>query len=211
MGKSRFEGMEIAIREQAKIADLGANDKVRIETLEAQLNDIDDDLKQEVAQIKATPIDKSLLRKQAETDRDNRLKRNEMELKFRLNKAEMDIKQAEHDADEAYKQAKLDIDREKAELANLKELATAEKDKNDVLAKQEFDRTIASVDNTEKTIQLRIDKATSDSKKLKKDIEIQLRSLKAKNNVIEEQKKGWAQFYKDTVEISKQPVQKDWS
>ena len=151
MGKSRFEGMEIAIREQAKIADLGANDKVRIETLEAQLADIDDDLKQQIEQIKATPIDKSLLRKQAETDRDNRLKRNELELKFRLNKAEMDIKQAEHDADEAYKQAKLDIEREKAELANLKEQVTAEKEKNDTLAKQEFDRTIASVDNTEKT------------------------------------------------------------
>lgn len=197
--------MEIAIREQAKIAEAGAGDKVRIETLEAELTDIDNDIKQSIAEIRATPIDKKLLRKQAESDRDNRLRQNDLQCKFRLNNAELAIKQAEYDAESEYKQAKLDIEKKRSELSNLKESVTATKEQQDIAAQQDYEKIIASVDNTEKTIELRINKVEIEGKKRKKDIEIQLRSLKARNNVVEEQKSGWKQFYKDTVEISMIP------
>ena len=37
MGKSRFEGMEIAIREQSKIAESGIQDKIQIDTLKMNI------------------------------------------------------------------------------------------------------------------------------------------------------------------------------
>ena len=74
MGKSRFEGMEIAIREQSKIAEAGAEDKIKIQRLNNELESIDSDTEQAIEEIKSTPINKELLEKKAKNELDSTLK-----------------------------------------------------------------------------------------------------------------------------------------
>lgn len=205
MGKSRFEGMEIAVREQQKISEANAGDKVDIETLEAELNDIDIDTQHRIAEIKATPIDKELLKRKAEMEMDFALKENDRICKTIILEAEQKIAQAELDADNEYKQAKLDIEKARGSLSNVKETAIERKKMLDMKAKEQFDTVLASIDNTEKTLSLQISKEEMNGEKRKKEIAIRLRALKARNKVVEDNRKIWEKLYNDTVEISKQP------
>jgi len=157
-----------------------------------------------IAVIKATPIDKELLKKQAINDRASRLKQNERAYVDSINKAEQNIKQAEHDCETAYNQAKLDIEKKKSLFKNIQDNAKEEMERQNILAEQEYETILASIDNTEKTMELKIKKEEVNGQKRRRDIEISLRALKARNNIIEEKKKGWKRFYEDTVEISKQ-------
>jgi hypothetical protein len=205
MGKSRFEGMETALRELDNVSRTNVEGKVRIDQFRAELENIDADTKQRIEEIKATPIDKELLRKQAENELSTRLKQNKRVCDSVVESAEQDIKQAEADAEQAYRQAKLDIERCKSNIALLKESAVEKKDRADIEAKQEHDKVLSSIDNTEKTLSLRVQKEEAAGKKRRQEIEIQLRSLEARDKIVEEQKRGWRKFYDDVVEISKQP------
>jgi len=198
--------MEIAVREQQRISEANAGDKVEIETLEAELTDIDMETKQSIAEIKATPIDKELLKKQAKLAMDSRIKENDRECKTIILNAEQLILQAELDTESAYKQAKLGIDDARVNLINTKESALEKKEIADLQANQQYEKILSSIDNTEKTLTLQIEKEVMNGEKRKKEIEIRLRSLKARNTIIEESKRIWEKLYNDTVEISKQPV-----
>ena len=205
MGKSRFEGMEVAIREQAKISEASVSDKVQIDRLQAELDGIDADTKQRIEEIKAQPVNKDLLRKQAENELSAALKQSKRNCDTIVLQAENEIKQAELDADVEYKQAKLDIETRKANLAGVKDAANEQKERLDVEAKQAFDTVIASIDNTAKTLELRIQKEKANGEKQKREIQIKLQALKSRNAIIDEQKQGWKRYYDDVVEISKQP------
>ena len=205
MGKSRFEGMEIAVREQAKITEGGANDTVEIESLGAELKDIDAETETSIKEIKATPINKELLRKQAQNDIEFKKKENDRNYKTIVSENEARINQAELNSEQTYKQAKLDIQNAKVKLENMKETAKETNEIANLKATQEYNKIISSIDNTELTLSLQVDREKMNGEKRKKEIEIKLRGLKAKNKIAEEQKNGWKQFYNDTVEISKQP------
>ena len=207
MGKSRFEGMEIAVREQARITEDGADNKIEIETLQAELTEIDKETEHNIAEIKATPIDKVLLKVQAKTDMDNKIKQNEREYRTIILTEEQTIEQEEKDAKEEYEQAVLDIKNLRLSLANLKETAKEKKDIEDTKAKQEYDKVMASANNADVTLSLKIDREKMNGEKRKKEIDIKLRNLKARDNINNEKKKSWEQLYKDTVEISKLPPQ----
>jgi hypothetical protein len=205
MGKSRFEGMEIAIREQSKIAESGIQDKIQIDTLKMNIESIDNETLQKIEEIKNTPVNKDILKRQAQNDFNTHKTNNQREYDSLLQQATHNINQASLDAEQKYKQAQIDIANKKAQLEMLTATAKEQKEQLDLDAQQEFDVAMASIDNVEKTIQLRIQKVEMEAQKRKKEFELKLRALEAKNNIIEEQKDGWKRFYKDVVEISKQP------
>ena len=208
MGKSRFEGMEIAVREQAKIVDGSVQQKVDVETLEAEKAVIDQEVEQEIKEIKSTPINKKTVKEQAETNKSNKLKAIERECNTTVMQAEQQIKQAQHNADQNYNQAKLNIEKAKEDLENLKQQAQEMGDSKRTQVIQGFETVLASIDNTDKTIELKVEKAKIDGKKRKREIEIKLRSLTAQVKIVEEKKNAWKTFYNDTVAISKNIEQK---
>jgi hypothetical protein len=205
MGKSRFEGMETAIREQAKISEAGAFEKAQMDRLQAELDSIDAETKQRIEEIKAQPVNKELIRKQAENEFSASMKQNKRVCDEIILRAEQGIKEAEFEAETEYKQAKLEIEKQRANLANVKEKALEDKERLDIEAKQMQEMAISSIDNTSKTLELRIQKEQANAQKQKKEIEIKLRTLKSRDKIIEEQKASWQKFYEDVVEISKQP------
>jgi hypothetical protein len=204
MGMSRFEALKAAVEEQAKMTEAGASDKVLIETLEAELAEIDADTNRRINEIKATPINKDILKKGAETQRDSLLKANERDYKTIVMSAEQEIKQAELDADNTYKQAQLDIDKEKATLINIKERAQEKKDRDDIAVNEEYERIIASIGNVEKTIELKVQREVVAGDKRKQEIQIKLRGLKARDKVADSKRAIFTKFYNDVVDISKQ-------
>jgi len=206
MGKSRFEGMETSVREQTKITENGADNKVQIEELEAELLDIDREVELTIKEIKSTPIDKELLKEQAKVDMENKLSQTEMECQNKVLELQNHINQSELDMENVYKQAKIDLEKMKMKIKKVEEEAKMERKAKDIRTKQEYDIIVSSVDNTDKTLQLKIEKATMSGDKRKKEIEIELRSLKARDKVNEEKKAVWVKLYDDTVEISKQPT-----
>jgi hypothetical protein len=205
MGKSRFEAMESAIREQASISEASASEKAQMDRLQAELDSIDADVNQRIEEIKATPMDKELLKKQAENDLSSATKQNKCNCDELVQKAEQEIKQAQLNADKAYEQAKLDIERAKARLSSVKEAAAEKKESLDVEAKQQYAMVMSSIDNTGKTLELRIQKEKVNGEKQKREISIKLQQLKSRDKIVEEKKALMRRFYDDVVAISKQP------
>lgn len=207
MGKSRFEGMEVAVREQAKLSEASISEKVQIDRLQADLDSIDAETKQRIEEIKATPINKELLKAQAENELSANLKQNKRACDEVVMRAELDVKRAQQEADEAYAAAKLDIEESKAKIASIKESALERKERLDIDAKQSYEMVVSSIDNANKTLALRVQKETALGEKAKKEIAIKLQALKSRDKIVEEQKASWKQIYSDIVEISKQPPQ----
>lgn len=205
MGKSRFEAMESAVREQASISEASASEKAQMDRLQAELDSIDADVNQRIEEIKATPMDKELLKKQAENDLSSATKQNKRNCDELVQKAEQEIKQAQLNADKAYEQAKLDIERAKARLSSVKEAAAERKESLDVEAKQQYAMVMSSIDNTGKTLELRIQKEKVNGEKQKREISIKLQQLKSRDKIVEEKKALMRRFYDDVVAISKQP------
>ena len=205
MGKSRFEAMESAIREQASISEASASEKAQMDRLQAELDSIDADVNQRIEEIKATPMDKELLKKQAENELSSATKQNKRNCEELVRKAEQEIKQAQLNADKAYEQAKLDIERAKARLSSVKEAAAERKESLDVEAKQQYAMVMSSIDNTGKTLELRIQKEKVNGEKQKREISIKLQQLKSRDKIVEEKKALMRRFYDDVVAISKQP------
>jgi hypothetical protein len=197
--------MESAIREQASISEASASEKAQMDRLQAELDSIDADVNQRIEEIKATPMDKELLKKQAENDLSSATKQNKRNCDELVQKAEQEIKQAQLNADKAYEQAKLDIERAKARLSSVKEAAAEKKESLDVEAKQQYAMVMSSIDNTGKTLELRIQKEKVNGEKQKREISIKLQQLKSRDKIVEEKKALMRRFYDDVVAISKQP------
>ncbi len=69
--------------------------------------------------------------------------------------------------------------------------------------KEKHTLDLSRLDNTDKTLEIQEEKIKLDGEKRKQQVEIQLRSLKARDKINDEQKKAWEKLYADTVEISK--------
>jgi hypothetical protein len=201
MGQSKYETLQNATIQQVAAVDAGVEDSVEQKHLEAELAQIDEETEQQIKEIKATPVNKELLKKQAEAELESRRKANARDKAVAIQQAQHAIEQAELDKDLSVKQAELDIQRKKDTLEQIKEIASENEARKNLSAEQEYDRIVASVDDTEQTINLKIEKAKQQAKVRKREIEIELESIKAKNEAKSEKTKCWKNLYDDTLKL----------
>jgi len=190
VGKSKYETMEEAIKHRVASLDANVADKVAQKQLESELARIDEETEQQIKEIEAAPVNKDLQLKQAEAELDSEKKANAREKTVAVQNAEYAIKQAE-----------LDVQRKKDTLAQIKEIATEREERDNLEAQQEYETILASIDNVDKTIALKVEKAKQMAKIRKKEIEIELDTIKAKNESQEEKQKCWKALYEDVKAI----------
>ena len=215
MGKSRYEALETAIREQAKVSNSNIADKARIQSHEAQLLRIEKELEATIKRIEQSPIDKEALKAKADKDLAMTLQKSENTCqqakserakKLDLYHAETtrQYKHATQVAQDAYEKAK-DVaaaTRDNNKLLDLEEDRT--KEERDIEAQYVHKTTITSINDGEKTRDLQIEKAKADSDLKAEKIKIELDALRLNADIVNEQKAAWQTFYKDIVDISKQ-------
>jgi len=208
MGKSKYETMENAIVKQVQSLDANVDDKIKQKKLESELSRIDEETEHQIKEIKATPINNELEKKQALVNLESQKKANARAKVVAIQRAEYDIKQAELDgsiatkeAEEAIKQAELIVERKKDSLSQIKEIAGEKEARDNLQAQQEYEKILASVDNTEQTISLKVEKANQQAKVRKREVEIELDSIKAKNESQAEKLKCYQTLYGDVKAI----------
>lgn len=188
---SKYATLADAMREKVRMLSLGVNDSVRASEIEAELKRIDEETNQTIEEIKATPIDTDLVKKQAKADLDTAKRDNRRKASTEILTAEDEVKEAER---------MLDITKRNLEL--IKEKVVEIESNCNLKAQQEFDRTISSIGNIEQTLALKIQKVKQDGEKRKRNLNIELDSLKAKQNAHSGQIKCFDKLYDDIKEIS---------
>ena len=170
----------------------GTDDKVRVKQLEAEISRIDKKVEQEINEIKNTPIDTALLKQQAEADYKAELSKNSLIYSRHVNEAEDNISDAERE-----------LERMKKVFEQVKAEAQMKCGKANLEAKQRLDRTMSNVGNSDRTIQLKVERVKQNGEALKSELQAKLDNLKAKTDVFDEELKLYDKCYHDIVEISK--------
>lgn len=200
--------MEQAMNKQVQSLDDNVDDTIKKKTLQAELDRLDDELKFEIKEIKNTPINKDHLEAQAKTELDYQMKANARKRESTVEDVENEIEEISLDLENrksvfqnTIKEIELEIKRKTSSLKQVQEIAKEKEERDNLLARQDYDKALASVNNSEAIISLRVEKAERAMKERKKEIEIKLDKITAKTESQADKLKCWKSLYEDIKQI----------
>lgn len=193
MGKasSRYEALIEVKKDIIARHEDAQDDIVKQKQLEAKINHIDEELAQIIAEIKNEKNDPENIKKQAKTELEARRKANERRMREEVEEAEDFVKSIEAELEKA-----------KRKLVVTEEIAKEELERDNLQAEQEYENILSNAGNMAQTTELKIKKATHEANKRKKELEIELSSIKIKNEAQEKNFKELNTLYNDLKEIS---------
>ena len=188
---SKYATLAEAMKEKVSILSLGVDDSVREKEIEAELKRIDEETKQLVAEVKATPIDADLIKKQSEADLESKRKENKRIASTEVIDTEDEVKEVERSLEKA-----------KSQLEFVKERSREIEQNENLKALQEHERIMSSIGNIEQTLALKVAKTTQEGEKRKRALNIERDNLKAKREAHNEKIECIDRLYTDLKEIS---------
>jgi hypothetical protein len=205
--ESKTATLRLATEKLAELKGGNVDGAIAQKKLENKIRAVDEDTDERVKEIKATPIDKEQIKAQSKSEYESKLKQNARDKVVAIKQAESEIEQAKHNvtvteksANAYIKEAELNLENAKKQaetmkqqaaltvksrtdrLEQIKEIATEEEERRNLKAKQELDSELRSVENAEKAMQMRVDKAIAEGKKKKRELEEELDLLKIRNS-----------------------------
>ena len=188
---SKYETMANAIQKKIDVLNLSVEDIVKQKQLEAELERIDEETNIRIEEIKNTPINKELVKKQAINERDASIKQAK---RLTINT----IQENERKLEGGKKQLEL----MQCQFEQIKEQCKEQEEKEILKAENDYQKTISSVDNVEEVIKLNIAKEKAEANKRKKSIKIDLSNVKIRNEAQTDKLKSIETLYNDIKEIS---------
>jgi DNA repair exonuclease SbcCD ATPase subunit len=188
---SKYATLAEAMKEKVQMLSLSVDDSVREKVIEAELKRIDEETKQTIEEIKTTPIDADLTKKQAQADLETAKKEHKRKTSTAVTSAEDEVKEAESL-----------LERAKRTLEIVKERSAEIEENSNLKSQQEYERTISSIGNIEQTLALKTAKASQEGENRKRTLNIELDNLKAKRDAQKEKVECIDKLYNDLKEIS---------
>jgi hypothetical protein len=188
---SKYETMANAIQKKIEVLNSSVEDVVKQKQLEAELERIDEETNIRIEEIKNTPINKELVKKQATNDRDATIK-NAKRLTINT------IQENERKLDNGRKQLEL----MESQFEQIKEQCKEQEEKEILNAENEYAKTISSIDNVAEVIKINIAKEKAEANKRKKQIKIDLSNVKIRNEAQTDKLESIETLYNDIKEIS---------
>jgi len=188
---SKYATMAETMKSKVEILSEGIDGTVREKEIELEIQQIDNQVAQNIEEIKNTPIDAELIKKQSESN-----------MIASKNKNKRVAEKKTDDATEMVREVERNLKQAKIELANITESTKEEEIYHNSLLDQEYERTISSLGNSTQTLNLKISKAKTDGENMKKQLQSELNSLVAKREAQKEKIDCIDKLYDDLKEIS---------
>lgn len=195
---SKYETLANTIKQKLELLGANADDIVKQKQLEAELQRIDKETEQRIEEIKATPIDTELIKQQAKAELENTIRENKRTKTMKIAKSEEVVT----DCEAGIREGQEELRRLKRDLEMEKERFAEEEATSNLKAQQEYERTISSIGNSEKSMELKINREKQDGERRKSETKIRLDNIKAKNDAQKEKMDCIERLYKDIKEIS---------
>ena len=195
---SKYEALTNAMKDKVSILSNGIDDEVEKENLKSQIASIEAELLLEIEEIRNTPIDAELVKKQASADFENKKKTNARNTQVELNDLQNEIKVAE----EVLRKNTQQLDSLKLQVQIESEKIKQDEQTENLKAEQEYQKILSSVGNSDKTIDLKINKAKCESQKRKEQLSTKLSKLEATTKAQQDKINCVDKLYNDLKEIS---------